>query len=259
MGGVPRGIGDLPLLTVPTVRIDLAYDGTGFHGYARNHDVRTVQGDLEEALATVLRSEIGTTVAGRTDAGVHARGQVISFTIDEEVDTGRLERSLRTMLAPEIAIHSVEVVDDGFDARFSAVRRHYRYVVDETVVPDPLDRHRVWHVGEPLDLDAMNRAASSFIGLHDFASLCRAQEGKITDRTVESAAWHREGGLLVYEVTATAFCHQMVRSMVALCVVVGRGRVDADAVPGILQARDRNAASGAAPPHGLILWQVDYS
>jgi tRNA pseudouridine38-40 synthase len=242
---------------VATVRIDLAYDGTGFHGWARNPGVRTVQGDLEEALARVLRTEVGTTVAGRTDAGVHARGQVVSFRSDG-VDPERLERSLRTMLAPEIAIRSIGIAADQFDARFSAVRRHYRYFVDEAVVPDPLRRHRVWHVGEELDLGAMSTAAAAFVGRHDFASLCRAQEGKTTERTVESAGWVREGDLTMYEVTATAFCHQMVRSMVALCVEVGRGRVEAADVPGILEAKDRNAARGAAPPHGLVLWQVDY-
>jgi tRNA pseudouridine38-40 synthase len=244
---------------VPTVRIDLAYDGTGFHGYARNPNVRTVQGDLEEALTTVLQTEIATTVAGRTDAGVHARGQVVSFTVGAEVESARLERSLRTMLAPEIAIHAVSVAADGFNARFSAVRRHYRYVVDEGLVPDPLRRTSVWHVGETLDIAAMNRAAAAFVGTHDFASLCRAAEGKMTKRTVESAAWHRDGDLTVYEVTATAFCHQMVRAMVALCVEVGRGRLDADAIPGILEAKDRRAARGSAPPHGLTLWRVDYA
>ena len=242
-----------------TVRIDLAYDGTGFHGYARNRDVRTVQGELEDALAIVLQAEIGTTVAGRTDAGVHARGQVVSFTTDGEVETGRLERSLRAMLAPEIAVRSVDVVESEFDARFSAVRRHYRYFVDESPVPDPLRRHAVWHLGETLDLDAMNRAAAALVGTHDFASLCRAQGGKTTVRTVEAAGWQRDGDLTVYEVTATAFCHQMVRSMVALCVAMGRGKVDADTVSSILEAQNRNAAKGVAPPHGLTLWQVDYA
>jgi tRNA pseudouridine38-40 synthase len=256
--GLPGGVGSLSNLTVAIVRVDLAYDGTGFHGYARNPGVRTVQEDLERALETVLRSTVSTTVAGRTDAGVHARGQVVSFEADPAVDVGRVERSLRRLLAPEIAVRSVVEAPDGFDARFSASRRHYRYFVDEAPVPDPLRRHTVWHVGEVLAIDEMNRAAAAYVGTHDFASLCRSQEGKTTERTVVDAVWRRQGGLTVYEVSATAFCHQMVRSMVALCIDVGRGRVEADAVPAILEAKDRNAARGAAPPHGLILWQVDY-
>lgn len=241
-----------------TVRIDLGYDGSGFKGYARNPGVRTVQGLLEEALARVLRSEVTTTVAGRTDAGVHARHQVVSFDTESPVELDRLERALRSMLAPEIAIRSVREAPPGFSARFSAVRRHYRYFVDEAEVPDPLRRHRVWHVGEPLDHDAMNATAAGFVGEHDFASLCRAQEGMTTERTVESAVWAPDGDLTVYDVAATAFCHQMIRSMVALCVLAGRGRLDPATVPAILAARDRNAARGAAPPQGLVLWEVEY-
>lgn len=241
-----------------TVRIDLAYDGTGFKGWARNPGVRTVQGVVEEALERVIRTPVTTTVAGRTDAGVHARHQVVSFDTETEVDVARLERAMRSMLAPEIAIGSVALVAPDFSARFSATSRHYRYFVDEGIVPDPLRRHRVWHVGESLDLAAMNVAASHLVGEHDFASLCRAQEGKTTTRTVTSARWSRDDELTVFDVTAAAFCHQMVRSMVAVGVMAGRGRLDPATVPAILEARDRNAAKGAAPPHGLVLWRVEY-
>lgn len=257
MGRVSRGVGDLPILTVAVVRIDLGYDGSGFHGFARNPGVRTVQGELEGALATMLRTEVSTVVAGRTDAGVHARHQVVSFEA-EDVDPGRLEKGLRSMLGPEIAVHAVAWAEAGFSARFSATSRRYRYHVDEGAVPDPLQRHRVWHVGQELDLAAMNEACRALVGEHDFASLCRAQEGRTTVRTVLAAGWDRSRDLLVFEVHALAFCHQMVRSMVALTVDVGRGRVAAGAVPGILDARDRNAARGAAPAHGLTLWSIDY-
>ena len=243
---------------MPTYRLDIGYDGSGFHGFARNHGVRTVQGELEEALTTITGIDIKTVVAGRTDAGVHAKGQVVSFETDTAIQVDRVWRSLRSMLGPEIAANSVTEVESGFDARFSARSRTYRYSIDESPVPDPLVRSSVWHVGEPLDLDAMNEAATAFVGTHDFASLCRAQEGRTTERTVTEAVWTRRGGLLVFEVEAKAFCHQMVRSMVALCVEVGRGRLDGGAVPGILEARDRNAARGAAPPHGLVLWEVGY-
>ena len=243
---------------MPAYRIDLGYDGSGFHGFARNRGVRTVQGDLEDALAKITGVEVESVVAGRTDTGVHARGQVVSFVIDAALDVGRVEHSLRSMLGPEIAVLNLIEACSGFDARFSARSRAYRYSIDDSPVPDPLTRSSVWHVGEPLDLDAMNRAAAAFVGTHDFASLCRAREGATTERTVTRARWERRAGLLVYDVEARAFCHQMVRSMVALSVEVGRGRVDAEAVPGIVAARDRNAACGAAPPHGLVLWEVAY-
>lgn len=241
-----------------TLRIDLAYDGTGFSGYARNPGVRTIQGMLEQALEQVLRTQVTTTVAGRTDAGVHARHQVVSFDTEAVVDASRLERSLRSMLAPEIAVASVVEMDAGFSARFAAIERCYRYFVDEALVPDPLRRHRVWHVGEPLDLDAMNETAAAFVGEHDFASLCRAKPEKTTVRTVADAHWLRDSDLLVFDVRGRAFCHQMVRSMVALCVLGGQGKLDPASVPAILEAKDRNAAGGAAPAHGLILWAVEY-
>lgn len=243
---------------MPTYRIDLGYDGSGFHGFARTPGVRTVHGVLAEALTQITGAEFRLIVAGRTDSGVHARRQVVSFESDVALDQDGIERSLRSMLRPEIAILGLAEADPGFHARFSASSRIYRYSVDDSAAPDPLTRSFVWHVGEPLDLDAMSEAAGAFVGPHDFASLCRNREGKTTERTVTRANWSRSGSLLVYEVEAPAFCHQMVRSMVALCVEAGRGRIDPGAVPEVLEARDRNAAEGAAPPHGLVLWEVAY-
>jgi tRNA pseudouridine38-40 synthase len=244
---------------MPTCRLDLSYDGSGFRGYAANAGVRTVQGCLEEALALVLRHPVQTTVAGRTDAGVHARGQVVSFTVPEALDPARLQRSLNRLLAPEVVARAAAEAPEGFDARRSAVSRTYRYLIDDGPVPDPARRWTTWHFDTPLDEAAMARAAGAFLGEQDFASLCRAVEGASTVRRVVAAAWWREpDGLLVFEVKASAFCHQMVRSMVALCVEAGRGRLDPAAVPGILEARDRHAARGVVPPHGLTLWEVGY-
>ncbi len=242
---------------MPTHRLDLAYDGTHFHGYARQPDVRTVQGELEEALSKHT-GPVETSVAGRTDAGVHARHQVVSFSTPARLDLARLHKSLNSQLAPEIAVRSVAVAPDGFDARFSATARAYRYVVDNAPVADPRQRLYAWHVPYDLDVDAMGAAAGHFVGLHDFASLCRAAEGRTTERTVTSATWRRDGARLVYDVQARAFCHQMVRSMGALGVEVGRGRLAPGAVPEILAACDRAAARGAAPAHGLALWSVSY-
>ncbi len=240
-------------------RIDLAYDGTGFHGYARQADVRTVQGDLETALRRALRvDDLTTAVAGRTDAGVHARGQVVSFAFDADLDTEPLRRSLNSQLNPEIAIASVAAAPGDFDARFSATSRTYIYGIDNRPVLDPLLRSTHWHVADRLDAEAMNTAVAHLLGTHDFASLCRVAEGRSTEREVLAASWERDGSCVALTITASSFCHQMVRSIVALCAEVGRGRVSAGEVPGILAARDRNTARGAAPPHGLVLERVSY-
>lgn len=241
-----------------TYRIDLSYDGSGFHGYARQRDVRTVQGDLEAALARIL-GPTATEVAGRTDAGVHARGQVVSFSTGVGVDCNRLARSLTGLLGPEIVVFDCRRVDDRFSARFSAVRRTYRYHILNRPYPDPLRRAVMWHVKHPLDVSAMDLATGYLVGEHDFASFCRRAEGGSTIRTVLSADWTRHPDDLVrLQIVGSAFCHQMVRSIVAFCVEVGRGRLAPDATPRVLEARDRNAARGAAPPHGLVLWHVDY-
>ncbi len=242
---------------MPTFRIDLAYDGAGFHGYAGQQGLRTVQGELERALATVV-GDVETEVAGRTDAGVHASAQVVSFTHPDILDVERLARSLNRMLNPEVAVAAVTVTAEGFSARHDATSRRYRYTVDNGPVPDPLARRFSWWMAGPLDIGAMNAAAAAFLGEHDFASLCRAAAGKSTVRRVLAASWSRRGAFLDYEVEAGAFCHQMVRSMVALCVDVGRGRVAAGDVPAILAARDRSSARGAAPAQGLTLIGVRY-
>ena len=148
---------------------------------------------------------------------------------------------------------------DSFDARFSATMRTYRYLVLNEPIHDPMLAGTAWHVPGPLDVHAMNAAAAHFIGEHDFASFCRFREGRSTEREVLAASWARvDAGLIRFDVTATSFCQQMVRSLVALCVDVGRGRVDPGAVPGIIAARDRNAARGVAPPQGLTLMEVAY-
>lgn len=241
-----------------TYRIDLSYDGSGFHGYARQRDVRTVQGELEAALARVL-GPTATEVAGRTDAGVHARQQVVSFSTDSPVECDRLARSLTGLLGPEIVVFNCEQVPEGFSARFSAVRRTYRYRILNRPYSDPLRRSVVWHVKHPLDVSAMDRAVEYLVGEHDFASFCRRAEGGSTVRTVISASWTRSRDDLVWlEIAGSAFCHQMVRSIVAFCAEVGRGRLAPEDTPRVVEARDRSAARGAAPPHGLVLWRVDY-
>lgn len=243
---------------MPTYRVDVSYDGSGFHGFARQRSVRTVQGELEATLAQVLRTPVRLTAAGRTDAGVHARQQVVTFAVDREMDPRRIARAVTSILGPEIVATSAAVVDDGFDARFSATRRAYRYRVLNAPVPDPLRRHTVWHVSSPLDLERMNRAAAHVVGEHDFASFCRRAEGRTTTRTVFEASWSLEGDLTVFAIAARAFCHQMVRSITGFCVDAGRERVDPDTMPAVLEALDRGAARDIAPPTGLVLWEVTY-
>ena len=244
---------------MPTYRLDLGYDGSGFHGYAAQKNLRTVQSVLEDALFRIT-GPVQTTVAGRTDAGVHARGQVVSFVSDKQLDGELTARSLNKMVREEIVIRACRVVPDDFDARFSAVSRSYRYRIVNDRVVDPLIRHVVWQVGYPVDLERMNLAARHFVGLHDFASFCRKAEGRSTERSVLSASWTKETaeGQLVFKITASSFCRHMVRSLVAACVDAGRGKLEPDAIPGIMAARDRNESSGAAPPHGLTLWSVAY-
>lgn len=243
---------------MPTYRLDLAYDGSGFHGYARQPGMRTVQGELEEGLFAHTGT-VDTFVAGRTDKGVHAAAQVVSFEADAGLDTERVMRSLNRRLGPEIAVLSLAVAADDFHARFSATGRRYAYRVLTGEVPDPFLARTTWHVAYSLDVAAMNEAARCFLGERDFASLCRKPPDAVTVRLVRKAEWaHRDPRLLEYDVEASSFCQQMVRSMVALCVDVGRGRVAAADVPAILEALDRHAARGVAPPHGLTLVGVTY-
>jgi len=242
---------------MPTYRIDLAYDGTGFHGYARQHGLRTVQGSLETALFHTT-GEIGTVVAGRTDRGVHATGQVVSFSVAEPLDTARLRRSLNRQLGPEIAVDRIAAVPDDFHARFSALTRRYRYRIWNAPVHAPLLARTVWHVPEPLDADAMNLAVEHLGGLHDFASFCRKAPGRSTEREITEIRWERDGDLLELWITALAFCHHMVRSIVATSVHIGRGHAAPDAMEETLASRDRTASHGSAPPQGLTLVEVTY-
>lgn len=241
------------------IRLDLSYDGTGFHGFARQPDVRTVQGELEEALARVLGTRPDTTGAGRTDAGVHARHQVVTFEVDGAPDSDRLRRALDGILGPEVSVWSARPAEEGFNARFSPAWRAYRYFIDSRLAADPLTRNWVWHLGRELDLDSMGEAADGFVGAHDFASFCRRRPGASTEREVLEAGWSTDGPLCVFGVRARAFCHQMVRSLVGFCIEVGLGRVPAGSVGEVIAARDRQRVGTIAPPHGLILWEVGFN
>ncbi|MEI8336872.1 MAG: tRNA pseudouridine(38-40) synthase TruA [Actinomycetes bacterium] len=242
------------------IRMTVAYDGTDFHGFAQQRDQRTVAGEISGALSKVLRAEITLACAGRTDAGVHAWGQVVSFGAPDGTDPAMLVERLNRMLGSEIAVRDASIAPAGFDARHSARARTYRYTVLNRSTPDPSMARSAWWVPEPIDLHALQLAATPFIGEHDFASFCRkGPEGSTTVRRVLESEWSDlGGGVLRYQVKATAFCWQMVRALVGTQVEAGRGKRKAGEILSILRAKDRAAAGQLAPPHGLSLWRVDY-
>ncbi len=260
----PEDLDAAPYPPLVRVRLTVAYDGSGFHGFAPNPGVPTVGGRLIDALERVLRHRVELTCAGRTDKGVHAHGQVIDFVTSEGVDLTALARALNALCAPSVAVRDPEVVDDGFSSRFDARSRRYRYTVHNHPVPDPFSIHTAWHVPHPLDLDLLRLACDPFIGTHDFSSFCRRAvradgEEQSAVRDVHDARWEQvDGKTLWFWIEASSFCHQMVRSIVGTVVDVGLGKRRAGDISGILAACDRAAAGPVAPPHGLTLWQVTY-
>jgi tRNA pseudouridine38-40 synthase len=250
-------------------RLTVAYVGTDLHGFAEAEGLPTVMGELRRTLEMMVRLPVAAVGAGRTDAGVHGWGQVVSLDLPEDTDLGDLQRRLNKVLAPTIAVRDVAWTDDpGFNARYDAEWRHYRYHVLNSAVPDPFFAGTTWHVPQPLQLWAMQLACDPLIGEHDFTSFCRrpkVPEGATQPslrRRVIRADWRLvpgdHPGLLRFEIRANAFCHQMVRSIVGTLVDVGLGKIHAGDVRGILLSQDRRAAPTVAPPHGLVLWEVGY-
>jgi tRNA pseudouridine38-40 synthase len=257
------------------VRLLVAYDGSMFHGFAANAGVSTIAGALGDALTQVLRHPVQLTAAGRTDRGVHAWGQVVSFDATPEVDLGELRQSVNKLCGGAIVVRDADVVEPSFDARFSARARVYRYTILNQPTPDPFLRATAWWYAHPLDLRSMQLACDALIGEHDFSSFCRRpRSGSSTQvqpgagpvslvRRVIDARWsqpasERRPGLLRFEIEANAFCHQMVRSIVGTLVDVGHGKKRAGDMSGILRSLDRSSAGQLAPPHGLCLWDVRY-
>jgi tRNA pseudouridine38-40 synthase len=254
------------------LRLDLAYDGTDFHGWAAQPGLRTVQGLLEAALAQVLRVEaVPVTCAGRTDTGVHARGQVAHLDVDPPVLAAAAGRStappaeallhrLNGILPVDVRVRAVAEAPDGFDARFSAIWRRYAYrIADEPRLLDPLARRTVLAWPRRLEAEPMRTAAAALVGEHDFAAFCRRREGATTIRTLLELRVDRDaGGLLVATVRADAFCHHMVRSLVGALLAVGEHRREAGWPAEVLAAGVRDPRVGVAPAHGLVLEEVGY-
>ncbi|GGD23303.1 tRNA pseudouridine synthase A [Nocardioides daphniae] len=254
------------------IRIDLAYDGTDFSGWATQPRLRTVQGTLEAALATALRlQQVRVVVAGRTDTGVHARGQVAHLDLEAAVlaaSAGRsteppllaLQRRLNGILPADLRVHAVTEAPEGFDARFSAIWRRYAYrVADTPELVDPLTRRHVLAWPRPLDLDAMNEAAGALVGLRDFASFCKRREGATTVRTLLELEWQRdELGVATARVVADAFCHNMVRSLMGCLLAVGEGRHPVTWAAEVMSAGRRDPRVVVVQAHGLTLEEVGY-
>lgn len=247
------------------IRLDVGYDGTDFSGWARQPGRRTVQGLLEDALAkqppgvSVPRSVV---VAGRTDAGVHATGQVVhvDVAVDEHgvPDLARMCRRWNRILPEDVRVLGARIAPSGFDARFSAVRRHYRYrVSDAPWGADPLQRRDTLAYGRSLSVDTMNEASSALLGLRDFAAFCKRREGSTTIRDLQRFTWRRVSAHLIEaSVSADAFCHAMVRSLVGAVLLVGEARRPVSWPAEVLASGTRHSA--VAPPHALTLTAVDY-
>lgn len=254
------------------MRLDVAYDGTDFFGWARQPERRTVEGVLGAGLETILRTRpVSLTVAGRTDAGVHARGQVVHVDLPVaawRALPGRSDRSpaaaastrLSGVLPDDVVVRDVRVAPPGFDARFSALSRHYEYrICDAVATRDPLRRRETVLLRDELDVAAMAEAAGGLLGLHDFAAFCRRRAGATTVRTLLAADPSRDAeGTVVIRVAADAFCHSMVRALVGALVAVGSGRQAVDWPAAVRAARQRDPRVRVMPPGGLTLASVTY-
>ncbi|WP_420751113.1 tRNA pseudouridine(38-40) synthase TruA [Rhodococcus sp. O3] len=247
---------------ITRLRLDIAYDGTDFSGWARQPGLRTVCGEIEERLSAIVRTPVLLTVAGRTDAGVHASGQVAHVDVPTSAlpeDPSRWVRRLARFLPKDVRVTAISIAPEHFDARFSAIRRHYEYRVTTAVYgAQPLRARDTVAWPKAVDLDAMQRASASLLGLHDFAAFCKRREGATTVRELQRYEWTRDGDILTAHVSADAFCWSMVRSLVGAALAVGEGRRTVEWMTGLLDERERAASVAVAPAHGLSLVGVDY-
>ena len=242
-------------------KITLAYDGTNFSGWAKQADQRTVQGDIEDALQKLTGQPIEVIVAGRTDAGVHATAQVIHADIpDGTVDIDNVVYKINRILDEDVRVYSVEPAASGFNARFSALRRHYQYkIADNNRILAPLARYDVATWYRPLSDSLLNEASDVLLGEHDFAAFCKFREGGTTIRRLERFYWRRiEDGIVSADIVADAFCYQQVRNMVGAVVTVAEGRHDIAWLQSMLANKTRVTDSLVFPANGLTLTQVDY-
>ena len=244
---------------MPTFKLVLEYDGTNYHGWQVQPNLPTIQSALEAAISRVAQHKVNVTAAGRTDAGVHALGQVAHFTTTARLTAEEWQRALNGLLPPDIAVQAVEEAPNTFHARFSAKSKLYRYRIFARVQRSALSRSKILHYPYPLDLDAMEVACRALIGTHNFSSF----QGSTTDTenpvcTITKLTVDRFGDEVIFEVEGNRFLKQMVRAIVGTLLEVGRGKLKAGEVAGILAAKDRTKAGPTAPAHGLYLVKVDY-
>jgi tRNA pseudouridine38-40 synthase len=235
------------------------YDGTGFFGFQIQPQGRTVQGELERALTQVSGRATRVVGAGRTDRGVHAQGQVVSFEVQWRHSLSDLQRALNAVLATDVAILRMGQAPEGFHPRFSATRRAYCYTLLNRPWRSPLERRTTWHLAQKLDVVRMAEASQHLLGTHDFAAFGRPPQGENTVRRVFRAEWHEQVPYLRFDIEADAFLYRMVRSVVGTLVQVGSGQMSLAEFQGILQSRDRSRVKKVAPPQGLCLMGVEYA
>jgi tRNA pseudouridine38-40 synthase len=240
-------------------RARVEYDGTDFHGFQVQAAERTVQGEIETAVEAITGAKTRVVGAGRTDSGVHASGQVVSFAAVWRHGLPDLHRALNAVLAADLSILEMDLAPGGFHPRFSATRRAYRYTILNRPWRSPLERRIAWQIAQRLDLDRMADASLSLIGTKDFATFGQPPQGVNTVRTVFRAGWQAEGSRLWFDIEANAFLYRMVRSIVGTLVLVGRGQLSPQEFESFLLARDRSLIKRLAPAHGLCLMRVDYA
>jgi tRNA pseudouridine38-40 synthase len=242
------------------LRLDLAYDGTNFYGWGKQPDRRTVQEEVEKAIAIISQSKIDSIVAGRTDAGVHATGQVIHVDVPESINLDEIAYKLNRILDTDVRVMGVSIAPPAFHARFSALRRHYTYrILDANKVIPPLHRYDVASWYKPLAVEQLNEASKLLLGDHDFAAYCKFREGATTIRQLQRFEWLRDSeGYLVGDIVADAFCYSMVRNLVGAVVCVADGRFGPEWIQETLANKVRVSDSLVFPACGLTLRQVDY-
>ena len=260
---------------MPHWKIILSYDGTTFNGWQIQPHLPTIQGTLAQAIHRITGESVLPQGSGRTDAGVHALGQVASFSLSSPIPTSNLHRALNRALPPSIRVLSIEQVPEDFHARHSAIGKSYEYRISTAEICSPMLAPYVWDCHLPLDLATLQNAADHVRGTHDFTSFAASDPDLTTrteqpstpysllptpclTRTIHHSSWHRNEHLLTYRVTGTGFLHHMVRNLVGTFVEAGTGRISADSIPTILATRDRNAAGPTAPARGLFLIEVEY-
>ncbi|WP_226679313.1 tRNA pseudouridine(38-40) synthase TruA [Mesobacillus jeotgali] len=245
---------------MPRIKCTISYDGTGFSGYQVQPGKRTVQGELEKALEKMNKgASIRVSASGRTDAGVHARGQVIHFDTTLEIEPARWHTALNSLLPVDIAVLSVDIAKPDFHARFDAVGKEYRYFLLPSKHRDPFQRNYAYQFQYELNFDAMREASKQLLGTHDFTSFCSAKtEVEDRVRTLKEIDFYEDNGLLVFRFVGDGFLYNMVRILVGTLLEVGTGRRDADTMHHLLAEQDRTIAGKTAPGHGLCLWKVYY-